>query len=117
MLCASRGWKYEPVRKCGEGEAGEDRGRIFSPASGRNDLPQSPITRCLVEHSIKTNMPLRYNSVDIEEGPTVYQSFSKKEFICNGAHLPFLCLSIKIMQPAMPAIVLRLDCWARDIGV
>ena len=53
---------------------GRKEGRIFSPASGRNDLPQSSITRCLVEHSIKTNMPLRYNSADIEEGPTVYQS-------------------------------------------
>ena len=37
----------------------------------------------------------------------------QKRYFSNGAHLPFLCLSIKIMQPAMPAIVLGLDCLAR----
>ena len=78
-------------------KVGREGGRKnFSPASGRNDLPQSSITPCLVEHSIKTNMPLRYDSVDIEEGPTVYQSFSKKEFICNGAHLRFCASQSKL---------------------
>lgn len=68
--CASRGWKYEPVRKRGRGR---QRSKIFFPASGRSDL-QSSITRCLVERSIKTNVALGYSLVDIEEDPTAYPS-------------------------------------------
>ena len=79
VLCASRGWKYEPVRKCGE------EGRIFSPASGRNDLPTN-----LPLLAVSLNTPLkRICHFDRVQSISVYQSFSKKEFICNGAHWPF----------------------------